>query len=100
MPAPKGHPRWGNPLKPKKYSAEQLWEGACKYFEDCKKNPYKKQDFIRGGKEAGKIIELEIERPFSIEGLCIFLDLNKQTFYNYEQSEEKNIRRRLYAHTR
>lgn len=33
MPAPKGHPRWGNPLNPKKYTPNTLWKKSCEYFE-------------------------------------------------------------------
>ena len=39
MPAPKGHPLWGNPIKPKKYTPEKLWEGAIEYFKWCDENP-------------------------------------------------------------
>lgn len=89
MPAPKGHPLWGNPLKPKKYTPEQLWEGACGYFEKNSEKKWKKQDFIRGGESAGMKVELETENPYSIEGLCIYIDISKQTFYNYESCEDK-----------
>lgn len=91
MPAPKGHPKWGNPLNPKKYTPQQLWEGAIKYFKYCNQNPWKKQDFIRGGDLAGNIIELEIEKPYSIEGLCVSLNIARKTFYNYERSTDETL---------
>lgn len=86
MPAPKGHPLWGNPLKPKKYTPEELWQGACEYFDWCNKNPWKKQDFIKSGDSAGQIIVLETERPYAIERLCIYLNISRETFDNYSKS--------------
>ena len=87
MPAPKGHPLWGNPLNPKKYEPEELWLKACQYFEWCKENPWKKQDFVKGGDSAGMIVELKTERPFSLEGLCIYLNISTDTFSNYSKLE-------------
>lgn len=98
MPAPKGHPLWGNPLNIKKYTPEELWEGAKQYFEWCNKHPWKKKeqkrgntsinvkgDFKASNKALSGIIEMPIQRPYSIEGLCTFLSITTKTFYNYSQ---------------
>lgn len=87
MPAPKGHPRWGNPLNVKKLTPEEVWDGACEYFEWCENNPWKKSDFIKSGESAGEIVKLETERPYSISGLCNHLDISYQTFDNYSKAE-------------
>lgn len=105
MAAPKGHPLWGNPLKPKKYTPEQFWEGACEYFQWCEDNPIMvieqskmpqrldaslaktlKPSQIKGFMK--QTIELPHPRAYSIEGLCIFLNIDMQTFYNYASNEE------------
>lgn len=87
MPAPKGHPLWGNPLNPKLYDPETLWLAACEYFEWCNQNPCEKQDFIKGGEFAGQIVKLKIERPYSIEGMCNHLNITRETFDNYSKKE-------------
>jgi len=84
MPAPKGHPRWGNPLNPKKLTPEELWDGAVNYFQWCNDNPWYKEQWV--GKEAVRVEE-KLQRPYSIEALCISLNISKQTFFNYAKEE-------------
>lgn len=99
-PAPKGHAKWGNPLKPKKYTPEQLWDGACNYFEWVDKHPWKKIEQKKGStvisaksdvklsrKAIAGFIAIPTQRPYTIEGLCNFLDINLQTFINYSERE-------------
>jgi len=88
MPAPKGHPLWGNPCKPKIFqSPEELRDMAEGYFQWCAENPMVKNDFIKSGQNAGDIVEIPIERPFSIEGFCNYANITVQTFRNYEKGE-------------
>lgn len=104
MPAPKGHPRWGNPLKPKKYSPERLWEGAKEYFEWCDNNPIMvaeqsklpqrltaamtatmKPAMIK--KFLTQLIDIPYKRPYTIEGMCLHLNISRETFDNYSNIE-------------
>lgn len=104
MAAPKGHPLWGNPLKPKKYTPEELWKGACEYFEWCDENPIMvieqskmpqrldaslakqlKPSQIKGFMK--QTIELPHTRAYSIERLCIFLNISRETFDNYSKTD-------------
>jgi len=95
MSAPKNHPRWGNPLNPKKYTPEDFWNGACDYFEWCNKNPIMvveqtkmpqklSDSMVRGMKPSmiksflKQTIELPHSRAYSIEGLCVFLNMKYQ----------------------
>ena len=84
MPAPKGHKRWGNPMNVKKLTPEELWEGACNYFEWCDKNPWLKNEF---NAKVGEIVSVPTQKPYSIEGLCIYLDISSVTFLNYSTKE-------------
>lgn len=86
MAAPKGHPLWGNPLNPKKLSPEELWEGACNYFKWCEDHPIVIEDFIKSGTMGGEKVYMNHSRAFSIERLCIFLDIDEQTFANYSKA--------------
>jgi hypothetical protein len=103
MPAPKGHPRWGNPIKPKRYNAKTLWEGACKYFDWVDKNPWyineqlKQKPSIPKDSKLTKrdiksildpIVKIPTQRPYSIEGLCIFLNICRNTFDEYSKDEK------------
>jgi hypothetical protein len=99
MPAPKGHKMWGNPCKPKSYSPEELWTNACLYFEWVDANPWM---MIEQSKQPQKlptnydkklhgsiknflnqIVKLPHARPYTIEGLCIYLNISAKTFRNY-----------------
>lgn len=87
MPAPKGHEKWGNPLNPKKYTPKGFWEKACEYFEWSDNNPWVKKEAVKSGENAGMLIEIPTERPYSIERLCLFAGITNQTFLNYESKE-------------
>lgn len=104
MPAPKGHPLWGNPRKPKKYTPDKLWIGAVGYFEWCDKNPImileqsklpqrlpanydkKKHGAIKNFTQ--QIVKLPHQRAYSIEGLCNYLNMSVQTFDNYSKDKK------------
>lgn len=103
-PAPKGHPRWGNPMKPKKYTPRKLWEMACKYFEWADKNPIYIAEQSKMPQKIpaalatnisnkqlkaflNQTINMPYRRPYTIEGMCIFLNITRETFDNY--SKEK-----------
>lgn len=84
MPAPKGHPLWGNPLNPKKFKTpEELWEKAIEFFEWCNVNPWMKKEAIKSGDKAGELIDIPIQKPYTIEGFCIFANMTFQSFSNY-----------------
>ena len=84
MPAPKGHPRWGNPMNVKKLTPEELWVGAVAYFEWCNANPWIKKQWV--GKDAIEVEE-ELQRPYSIWGLCVHVNISQDTFENYSKAE-------------
>lgn len=50
-------------------SPEHLWVAACDYFQDTDMNPHQKEDYIRGGNNAGAKIYLNIPRPYTWAGL-------------------------------
>jgi hypothetical protein len=104
MAAPKGHPIWGNPRKPKKYTPDELWEGAISYFEWCNKNPIMVQEQSKMPqrlsdkmalsmkpsmikKFLNQTVDLPHERAYTIEGLCIHLNISRETFDNYSKSK-------------
>lgn len=64
-------------------SPELMWDAACEYFEWCVKHPLKEKDF-RGG--MAKRVTLDKMRPFTMEGLCSYLDCNTQYFNQFEKA--------------
>lgn len=90
MPAPEGNLYWKLRQKNgrnKVYKPDELWEAACAYFQWADENPWKKQDFIRGGDLAGNKVELETARPYTIQEMCVHLGISVKTFERYGQDE-------------
>ena len=50
---------------------KELWDGACRYFAWCDMNPIVRKITLRAGKEAGRKVEEETQRPYTIKGLCL-----------------------------
>lgn len=79
---------WSVMVKPKKLTPKQLEDGANDYFEYCRKNPWLKQEMIKSGDMAGTLVAVPTERPYTIEGLCNYLNINRSTFDNYSKQPE------------
>lgn len=102
--------KWGNPTRPKKHTPAELWHQACQYFEWCDQNPWIK---MQPAKTTPKhpappqeptlfdldeltpqpppppaTIPVPVQRPYTIEGLCTYLDINRTAFDNYSYKEE------------
>lgn len=73
--------------KEKKYNPEELNKGCNEYFEWCVDNPFKEQQLFH---YQGIITKAEANkmRPFTIHGLCNFLDIVVNTFKNYEKDKD------------
>ena len=60
-----------------------LWQAALEYFEYTKTRKWTKKDWV--GKDAVEVIR-ELDVPFTLSGLCIFLDIDSRTWNNYRNS--------------
>ncbi len=58
-------------------SSDLMWEAACEYFTWCTNNPIIDPRSF-GGKQ-------KIQRPFTMEGLCRFLDCNTAYFRTFKK---------------
>ena len=102
MAAPKGHPRWGNPLNPKKYTPEKLWAKAIEYFEWADENPWHINEQLKQKpiipKDSGlnadeikeiidPIVEIPAQRPYTLLSFCVFADISHETFRTYEKDQ-------------
>lgn len=62
--------------RPRKFTADQLLQGAMNYFEHCNNNPIQVSEIIKGGNNAGKLTTRPVKQMFMIEGLCVYLGIN------------------------
>ena len=65
------NPTMGRPKKIQQ--PELLWNYACDYFNHVDTYPFLKQDFIRGGNNAGKSVNVKHVRPYTWDGLEVYL---------------------------
>lgn len=103
MAAPKGNQFWKLRSKHGRdklfATPELLWDAACEYFQWCDENPLYKAEQSRAKsskketeigeegiqvKDTG-IIEMPVMRPFTIEGLCHYLDCNTKYLNIFER---------------
>jgi hypothetical protein len=88
--APKGNKFW---LARATHGREKIFQtpaimlkAACEYFEYQDNRQLMEIDFV--GKDAREV-EKPHKPPFTIQGLCIFLDVNSDYFTRFEQERKK-----------
>ena len=90
MAAPKGNNYWqfrnkhGNDFK---YTPEDFWSEAVKYFDWISKSVWNKKEAIKSGELAGTLIDIPTQTPMSIQSFCLFADISDETFANYISNE-------------
>ncbi len=68
-------------------SAEALWEACCEYFEWVEENPlWETKAFAYQGVVTQENIPKM--RAMTIEGLCLFLDIDPSTWYDWRKQED------------
>jgi hypothetical protein len=89
MAAPQGNQFWKLRAKhgrDKLFSdPEILWEAACEYFQWCDDNPLKEENWV--GKDGDKV-EKNLMRPYTLSGLCVYLDCGEQTLRDYRNNKD------------
>lgn len=89
MAAPKGNQFWKLRSKHGRdklfESPGLMWEAACEYFQWCEDNPWNKvETTVKPHGTDTKTIPTE--RPFTMQGLCLYLDCNTKYFNNFKSS--------------
>lgn len=103
MPAPKGNQFWklrSSHGRDKLFETpELLWQAACEYFDWCDRNPLMEVEQAKGvakpvkDKKTGRLkwppnlIELPKMRPYTLHGLCLYLDCNTAYFRSFKSQE-------------
>jgi len=76
-----------------------MWEAACEYFEWCEKHPWIKEETTKRG-EHTDTKSTPTERPFTMQGLCLYLDCNTKYFNNFKSTLPENEQDFNYIITR
>ena len=90
MPAPKGNKYWEFRNKHGrgfKYTPEMWEKESIKYFEYMSDKVWNKKEVLKSGEKAGTLIDVPTTTPMSIESFCLFMDIDRGTFDNYESNE-------------
>lgn len=99
MGAPKGNQFWKLRSKHGRdklfATPELMWEAACEYFEWVDANPLTKPDYV--GKD-GIEVTRALGRPYTLHGLCLYLDCSTQFFGQFKAglNKEKEIDKDFY----
>lgn len=63
---------------------DALWQAATEYFNWCDAHPWWKNEAVKSGDSAGTIIKVPTARPYTLQGLCLYLDCNVVYFNQFE----------------
>ncbi|NDV46244.1 hypothetical protein D0T49_04215 [Paludibacter sp. 221] len=74
--------------KPKAYTPETLNEVFELYLEERAKEVRYRNEAIKSGDRAGEIIQIPINKSLSLESFCVFADIMRNTFLDYERQKE------------
>lgn len=91
MGAPKGNEFWkirsSHGRKPIFPDSDKLWEACCEYFQWVEDNPLWEEKLFC---YQGEVIKDRINkiRAMTISGLCLFLDIDKETWTNYRNNKD------------
>lgn len=69
---------------------QELWNGAKGYFKYCDANPIINKMTIMVGKDAGKKIDKETARPYSIKGLCLYCGITEEWLKDIRKTKKKD----------
>ena len=67
---------------------ELLWQAACEYFEHTDQRKWIKKDWV--GKDALPV-NRETETPYTISGLCLYLDCGKNFWEQFKGANHKDF---------
>lgn len=94
MAAPKGNSFWKLRSKHGRdklfTSPELLWDAACDYFQWCEDNPWRKIETTTRTNGVD-VKSIPTERPFTIEGLCLYCDASRSWWNEFRKAADKDF---------
>lgn len=92
--APKGNQFWklrSRHGRKKLFATPELfWEASCEYFAWIDAHPWTRNEVIKGGDLAGQIVKIEIDRPYTLTGLCLYLDCSTEWLRHFEDNNKES----------
>lgn len=89
MGAPKGNQFWKLRAKHGRdrlfKNPQELWKAICEYFQWCDNNPLKKQEILKY-RDSYEKVDSDLLRPYTLNGLCLYLGCNLKYFHHFENS--------------
>ncbi len=70
--------------------AEGLWRNAAAYFQWCDEHPIVSSKTLLSGKEAGKKVNTEQPRPYSVKALCLHCGLLEEHLRDIRATKDKS----------
>ena len=84
MAAPKGNQYWKSRLKTGRElifkTPSALLAKGYEYFEWADANAWIKNEAIKSGDSAGTIVGVPTQRPYTVEGFCVYAGISKSAF--------------------
>ena len=72
---------------------EIMWEAACEYFKWCDENPFQEATYQKHktsrDTEKVELLNLPKLRAYTLQGLCLYLDVNTVYFNKFEEERKK-----------
>jgi hypothetical protein len=88
--APKDNQFWkarsSHGRKPIFEKPEDMWNACCEYFEWVERHPLTAAELVKYQGKA-KVTKVPKMRAMTISGLCIFLDISQETWFQYRKKE-------------
>lgn len=69
-------------------TSAELLEDCYEYLQWCDDNPWYRNEAIKGGDRAGEIINIPTARPYTLTGLCVYLNISSETWKDYSKRED------------
>lgn len=69
---------------------QQLWDAATEYFLWTDENPIVAKRTLTSGKEAGKHVEQQYKRPYTVKAMCLHCGISERYIQDISQSQAKD----------
>ncbi len=99
MPAPEGNQFWKLRSRHGRdmlfATPELMWEAAAEYFQWCDDNPFFKSEAktinVGDYQSQVEIVKLPVLRPYTLNGLCLYLGCNTTYFNDFEKAGHEDF---------
>jgi hypothetical protein len=95
MAAPSGNAFWKKRAKHGRdklfKSPELLMQAVEEYLRYVDNSPWMNKEAIKGGEFAGQIVSIPTARPYTLSGLCLYLNCNRGYFSDFKKTCSKDF---------